>query len=245
MKRGFFFLACAVFLLAGSGPAGGQEEGAFFAEKRRAMVDVQLRSRDIKDARVLEVMGQVPRHLFVGLPYRRQAYEDYPLPLDEGQTISQPYVVALMTQSLNLHPTDKVLEVGTGSGYQAAVLSGLAGRVYSIEISAALAQKARETLKALGFANVEIKSDDGYFGWIEQAPFDAIIVTCAAREIPPPLIRQLKEGGRLVIPLEETDEFQSLKLVTKIKGKPDIRQIAQVRFVPMLGRDKKKDPRFP
>jgi protein-L-isoaspartate(D-aspartate) O-methyltransferase len=245
MKRGFLFLAWAALLLAATGPAGGQDDGAFFAEKRRAMVDVQLRSRDIKDARVLEVMGQVPRHLFVGLPYRRQAYEDYPLPIDEGQTISQPYVVALMTQSLKLHPADKVLEVGTGSGYQAAVLSRLAGRVYSIEISVALAQKARETLKALGFANVEIKSDDGYFGWIEQAPFDAIIVTCAAREIPPPLIRQLKEGGRLVIPLEETDEFQSLKLVTKIKGKPDIRQIAQVRFVPMLGQDKKKDPRFP
>jgi protein-L-isoaspartate(D-aspartate) O-methyltransferase len=209
------------------------------------MVDVQLRARDIKDTRVLEVMGQVPRHLFVGLPYRRQAYEDYPLPIDEGQTISQPYVVALMTQSLKLRPTDKVLEVGTGSGYQAAVLSRLAGRINSIEISAALAQKARETLKTLGFANVEIKSDDGYFGWIEQAPFDAIIVTCAARQIPPPLIRQLKEGGRLVIPLEETDEFQSLKLVTKIKGKPDIRQIAQVRFVPMLGRDKKKEPHLP
>jgi protein-L-isoaspartate(D-aspartate) O-methyltransferase len=245
MKRGLLLLACGGLLLAVSGIVGGQDEGAFFAEKRRAMVDVQLRARDIKDARVLEVMGQVPRHLFVGLPYRRQAYEDYPLPIDEGQTISQPYVVALMTQSLKLRPTDKVLEVGTGSGYQAAVLSRLAGRIFSVEISVALAQKARETLKTLDFANVEIKSDDGYFGWIEQAPFDAIIVTCAARQIPPPLIRQLKEGGRLVIPLEETDEFQSLKLVTKIKGKPDIRQIAQVRFVPMLGWDKKKEPHLP
>jgi protein-L-isoaspartate(D-aspartate) O-methyltransferase len=245
MKRGFLLLACAVLIVGASGPVRGQDDAAFFSEKRRAMVDVQLRSRDIKDPRVLDVMGQVPRHLFVGLPYRWQAYEDFPLPIDEGQTISQPYVVALMTQSLKLRPTDKVLEVGTGSGYQAAVLSRLAGRVFSIEISVALAQKARETLKALGFANVEIKSDDGYFGWIEQAPFDAIIITCAAREIPPPLIRQLKEGGRLVIPLEETDEFQSLKLVTKIKGKPDIRQIAQVRFVPMLGRDKKMEPRLP
>ncbi|MGD0782499.1 MAG: protein-L-isoaspartate(D-aspartate) O-methyltransferase, partial [Candidatus Aminicenantales bacterium] len=208
-------------------------------------VEAQLRARDISDIRVLEVMGRVPRHLFVGLPYRCQAYEDFPLPIDEGQTISQPYVVALMTQSLRVRPTDKVLEVGTGSGYQAAVLSRLAGSVFSVEISVALAQKARETLKSLGFANIEIKSDDGYFGWIEEAPFDAIIVTCAAREIPPPLIRQLKDGGRLVIPLEGTDEFQSLKLVTKIKGKPDIRQIAQVRFVPMLGRDQKKGPERP
>ena len=245
MKRGFLLLACIGLLFAAVRPAGGQDDETFFSEKRRAMVETQLRARDIKDTRVLEVLGQIPRHLFVGLPYRRQAYEDYPLPIDEGQTISQPYVVALMTQSLKLRPTDNVLEVGTGSGYQAAVLSRLARRVFSIEISVALAQKARETLKSLGFANVEIKSDDGYFGWIEQAPFDAIIVTCAARQIPPPLIRQLKEGGRLVIPLEETDEFQSLKLVTKIKGKPDIRQIAQVRFVPMLGRDKKKGPERP
>jgi protein-L-isoaspartate(D-aspartate) O-methyltransferase len=245
MKRGLLLLACAGLFLAAIRPAGGQDDEAYFSEKRRIMVETQLRARDIKDSKVLEVMGQVPRHLFVGLPYRRQAYEDFPLPIDEGQTISQPYVVGLMTQSLKLRPTDNVLEVGTGSGYQAAVLSRLAGRVFSIEISVALAQKARETLKSLGFANVEVKSDDGYFGWIEQAPFDAIIVTCAARQIPPPLIRQLKEGGRLVIPLEETDEFQSLKLVTKIKGKPDIRQIAQVRFVPMLGRDKKKGPELP
>jgi protein-L-isoaspartate(D-aspartate) O-methyltransferase len=245
MKQVWLWLAWAGLLPAVFLTAGGQDDGAFFQEKRKAMVENQLRSRDIKDARVLGVMDQVPRHLFVGLPYRRQAYEDYPLPIDEGQTISQPYIVALMTQSLKLRPSDKVLEVGTGSGYQAAVLSRLAGRVYSVEISVALAQKARETLKALAFANVEIKSDDGYFGWIEEAPFDAIIVTCAAREIPPPLIRQLKEGGRLVIPLEETDEFQSLKLVTKVKGKPDIRTIAQVRFVPMLGRDKKKEPGRP
>jgi protein-L-isoaspartate(D-aspartate) O-methyltransferase len=245
MKRGLLLLACAGLLLPAIRTAGGQDDEAFFSEKRRIMVETQLRARDIKDSKVLEVMGQVPRHLFVGLPYRHQAYEDFPLPIDEGQTISQPYVVGLMTQSLKLRPTDKVLEVGTGSGYQAAVLSRLAGRVFSIEISVALAQKARETLKSLGFANIEVKSDDGYFGWIEQSPFDAIIVTCAARQIPPPLIRQLKEGGRLVIPLEETDEFQSLKLVTKIKGKPDIRQIAQVRFVPMLGRDKKKGPELP
>jgi len=245
MKRGLFLFACVCLIVLAVRPAGGQDDEAFFSQKRRTMVETQLRARDIRNARVLEVMGQVPRHLFIGLPYRRQAYDDYPLPIDEGQTISQPYVVALMTQSLELKPTDKVLEVGTGSGYQAAVLSRLASRVFSIEISVALAQKARQTLQTLGFANVEIKSDDGYFGWLEQAPFDAIIVTCAARQIPPPLVRQLKEGGRLVIPLEETDEFQLLKLVTKIKGKPEIRQIAQVRFVPMLGQDKKKAPSGP
>jgi protein-L-isoaspartate(D-aspartate) O-methyltransferase len=240
---GFFFV---IFALAGGLMAlGGQDEETVFAQKRRAMVDSQLRTRDIKDAGVLDIMGRLPRHLFVGPAYRGQAYEDYPLPIDEGQTISQPYIVALMAQSLKLKPTDKVLEVGTGSGYQAAVLSRLAGRVYSIEISVALAKKARETLLGLGYANVEIKSDDGYYGWLEEAPFDAIIVTCAARQIPPPLVRQLKEGGRLVIPVEETDEFQSLKLVTKINGKPDIRQIAQVRFVPMLGQDKKKPPLGP
>ena len=201
--------------------------------------------KDALDARVLEAMARVPRQVFVPEDLRHRAFDNGPLPIGRGQTISQPFIVALMTDLLQVEPDDVVLEVGTGSGYQAAVLSRLAGRVYSVEISVALAQKARETLKALAFSNVDIKSDDGYFGWGEQAPFDAIIVTCAAREIPPPLIRQLKEGGRLVIPLEETDEFQSLKLVTKVQGKPDIRTIAQVRFVPMLGRDKKKEPDRP
>jgi protein-L-isoaspartate(D-aspartate) O-methyltransferase len=223
-------------------PSSFQEDEAVYAEKRRRMVETQLRARDIKDPRVLEVMGRIPRHAFVNPGYRKWAYEDFPLPIDEGQTISQPYIVALMTQALKLRPEDKVLEVGTGSGYQAAVLSRLAGRVYSIEISVALAGKARETLARQGFSNVEVKSDDGYFGWVEQAPFDAVMVTCAARQIPPMLIQQLKEGGRLVIPVEETDEVQSLKLVTKVKGKPVIEQISYVRFVPMLGQDKKKGP---
>ncbi len=191
-------------------------------------------------------MGEVPRHLFVAPEYRRRAYEDYPLPIDEGQTISQPYVVALMTQALGAKPGDKVLEVGTGSGYQAAVLARLVRRVYSIEISVALTRKAGRTLASLGYNNVEVKSDDGYNGWAEQSPFDAVMVTCAARHIPPPLVQQLKEGGRMVIPIEETDEFQSLKRVTKVNGKPVIEELARVRFVPMLGQDKKKDaPREP
>ncbi len=217
----------------------GQDGEAFYAAKRKAMVDLQLKSRDISDPRVLEAMGEVPRHLFIGPEHRSRAYEDYPLPIDEGQTISQPYIVALMTQALGIKAGDKVLEIGTGSGYQAAVLSRLAGRVYSVDISVALTRKAARTLAGLGCANVEVKSDDGYYGWVEQAPFDAIIVTCAARQIPPPLIQQLKEGGRLVIPLEETDEYQALKRVTKVGGKPVIEQLAMVRFVPMLGQDKK------
>jgi protein-L-isoaspartate(D-aspartate) O-methyltransferase len=231
----------AVLCLASPAVRSAQpEDEAFYAEKRKAMVEMQLKARGIKDPRVLEIMGSLPRQLFVGAEYKRRAYEDYPLPIDEGQTISQPYIVALMTQALGVKPGDKVLEVGTGSGYQAAVLSRLAGRVYSIDISVALTRKAGQTLAAIGCSNVEVKSDDGYFGWVEQAPFDAVMVTCAARQIPPPLIQQLKEGGRLVIPLEETDEYQSLKRVTKVNGKPVIEQLAQVRFVPMLGQDKKK-----
>ncbi|MCX6560479.1 MAG: protein-L-isoaspartate(D-aspartate) O-methyltransferase [Candidatus Aminicenantes bacterium] len=234
-------LMLAILCLASPAIRSGQtEDEAFYAAKRKAMVETQLKARDIKDPRILEIMGSLPRQLFVGAEYRRRAYEDYPLPIDEGQTISQPYIVALMTQALGVKPGDKVLEVGTGSGYQAAVLSRLARRVYSIDISVALTRKAGQTLAALGCANVEVKSDDGYFGWVEQAPFDAVMVTCAARQIPPPLIQQLKEGGRLVIPLEETDEYQSLKRVTKTNGKPVIEQLAQVRFVPMLGQDKKK-----
>jgi protein-L-isoaspartate(D-aspartate) O-methyltransferase len=244
MKRGriaaaLLFVTTVGFILAA---VAGQDDEAFFAQQRKIMVEAQMRARDITDPRVLDVVGRIPRHLFIGPAFRRRAYEDTPLPIDEGQTISQPYIVALMTQTLKLQPTDKVLEVGTGSGYQAAVLSRLAGRVFSIEISVALTQKAREILKALNFTNVECKSDDGYFGWIEQAPFDAIMVTCAARQIPPPLVQQLREGGRMVIPVEETDEYQSLKLVTKVRGKPEIRQVALVRFVPMLGQDKKKTP---
>ncbi len=229
----FFCLAA----LAALSP--GQEDEAFFAAKRKAMVDLQLRARDIRDPRVLEVMATVPRHLFVAPEHRRQAYEDYPLPIDEGQTISQPYIVALMTQALGIKAGDKILEIGTGSGYSAAVLSRLAGRVYSVDISVALTRKAGRRLADLGYANIEVKSDDGYFGWLDKAPFDAVMVTCAARQIPPPLIQQLKEGGRLVIPVEETDEYQSLKRVTKVGGKPIIEQLTLVRFVPMLGKDKK------
>jgi protein-L-isoaspartate(D-aspartate) O-methyltransferase len=222
-----FFCGIPLLLL------GGQEDR--HTNKRKKMVQTQLAGRDITDAKVLEVMGNVPRHLFVSPRYRSQAYADHPLPIDEGQTISQPYIVALMTQHLKLKPGDKVLEVGTGSGYQAAVLAHLTDEVYSIEIRENLADKAAQTLKSLHYEEVNVKWADGYFGWKEHAPFDAIMVTCAANHVPPPLLEQLKEGGRLIIPLGSTLYFQTLTLITKTKKKPEVRHILGVRFVPMIG----------
>ena len=188
---------------------------------------------------VLEVMGAVPRHLFVDASYRDRAYEDHPLPIGEGQTISQPYVVALMTEALRLRPTDRVLEIGTGSGYQAAVLARIVKEVYTIEIRKPLAVKAEKTLADLGFRNVRVKFADGYFGWEEYAPFDAIIITAAANHIPPPLIKQLKEGGRLIVPLGSTVYFQTLTLATKRKGELEVEQLSPVAFVPMVGEMRK------
>jgi protein-L-isoaspartate(D-aspartate) O-methyltransferase len=221
--------------------ASSQKDEDAFARRRRAMVVEQLEARDIKDKRVLEAMGRVPRHLFVPLSLRDQAYADHPLPIGEDQTISQPYIVALMSQCLELRGAEKVLEVGTGSGYQAAVLSLLASRVFSVEINASLAESARSLLRDLGCANVDVRTGDGFFGWPEEAPFDGIIVTCAARRVPGPLFDQLKEGGRLVIPVGETGEGQRLLRVRKLKGKAYEEEISLVMFVPMLGQDKKKD----
>jgi protein-L-isoaspartate(D-aspartate) O-methyltransferase len=216
----------------------GQED--VYTRERKAMVRNQLAARDITDRKVLEAMEEVPRHLFVSSELHHQAYEDHPLPIGEGQTISQPYIVALMTQHLDLKPGEKVLEIGTGSGYQAAVLSRLTDSVYSIEIRENLAKKAAETLRKLNYTQVQVKWDDGYFGWKEYAPFDAIIVTCAANHIPPPLLNQLKEGGRLIIPLGSTLYFQTLTLVTKVKDKPQVRYISDVVFVPMVGEIEKE-----
>ena len=218
-------------------------ENDIYTRLRLKMVKNQLEARDITDKKVLEAMATVPRHLFVNPPYRHRAYEDYPLPIDEGQTISQPYIVALMTQHLNLKRGEKVLEIGTGSGYQAAVLAHLTDKVYSIEIREKLAKKASETLKKLNYNHVQVKCGDGYFGWKEYAPFDAIIVTCAANHVPPPLLNQLKEGGRLIIPLGSTLYFQTLTLITKIKGKPQVKHILGVRFVPMIGEAQKRNNR--
>jgi protein-L-isoaspartate(D-aspartate) O-methyltransferase len=199
------------------------------------MVMNQLKTRDISDKKVLEAMGKIPRHLFVHPNYRNQAYADSPLPIDEGQTISQPYIVALMTQHLKLKKGEKVLELGTGSGYQAAVLAHLTEKVYSVEIRKHLSEKSSKTLKELDYNNVHVKWEDGYFGWKEHAPFDAIIVTCAANHVPPPLLDQLKEGGRLIIPLGNPLYFQTLTLITKKGGKLKTRHISGVRFVPMVG----------
>ncbi|MGD2246255.1 MAG: protein-L-isoaspartate(D-aspartate) O-methyltransferase [Candidatus Aminicenantes bacterium] len=224
-------------------PSNYNLETDFYARMRKRMVDRQLKARDITDPRVLDVMGRVPRHLFVLSRNRKQAYNDSPLPIDEGQTISQPYIVALMTQHLSVKDGDKVLEIGTGSGYQAAVLAHLTDQVYSIEIREKLAKKASRTLEDLDYTNVRVKWGDGYFGWKEQAPFDAIIVTCAANHIPPPLLEQLDEGGRLIIPLGSTLYFQTLTLVTKRDGKPNVEHILGVRFVPMVGEMEKRKKR--
>lgn len=226
-------ILASFFLLLG-------QEADVYKRRRSEMVAEQLASRDIADRRVLEVMGKISRHLFVGPSYRDQAYEDYPLPIDEGQTISQPYIVALMTQCLELKPGEKVLEIGTGSGYQAAVLAEITDQVYTIEIRENLAKKAASTLQEQGYKNVRVKWGDGYFGWKDSAPFDAVIVTCAANHIPPPLLDQLKEGGRLVIPLGSTLYFQTLTVITKVEGKPRVRQISGVRFVPMIGEAEKR-----
>lgn len=233
-KANFLILWIAIFLLF----PGFQEEK--WAKLRRQMVEEQLASRDITNRRVLEVMLTVPRHLFVLPQYINMAYEDTPLPIDEGQTISQPYIVALMTQCLDLKGDEKVLEIGTGSGYQAAVLAHLCQEVYTIEIRENLAKKAADLLSRLGYQNIHVKCADGYFGWPEKAPFDAIMVTCAANHLPPPLLEQLKEGGRLVIPLGSTLYFQTLTLVIKEGKKPKVEYISGVRFVPMIGEAEKR-----
>jgi protein-L-isoaspartate(D-aspartate) O-methyltransferase len=216
------------------------QEDEIYAQRRKNMVRRQLAARDITDKKVLEVMGQVPRHLFVSSRYQRKAYEDYPLPIDEGQTISQPYIVALMTQHLKLKEGEKVLEIGTGSGYQAAVLVHLTDKVYSVEIREGLAKKAAQTLKKLKYSQVQVKWGDGYFGWEEHAPFEAIIVTCAANHIPPPLIDQLKDGGRLIIPVGSTLYYQTLTVLTKVGEELKVEHILGVRFVPMVGETQKR-----
>lgn len=229
-----------IFLLALSLlPCPAPADDDAMTRARELMVERDLKGRDISDPVVLDVMGRVPRHLFVDPPLKDEAYSDYPLPIGEGQTISQPYVVALMTQLLELKPGEKVLEIGTGSGYQAAVLAGITERVYTVEIRKALYEKAEKRLRELGYGNVRVRHGDGYFGWEEFAPFDCIIVTAAANHIPPPLLAQLGEGGRLVIPLGSTRYYQTLTRITKVRGEPDVEQFIGVRFVPMVGEAQK------
>jgi len=199
-----------------------------------AMVQQQIRARGVADKRVLSAMARVPRHEFVPAEQRPYAYEDRPLPIGEGQTISQPYIVALMTELLELEAGDRVLEIGTGSGYQAAILAELTAHVYTIEILPKLAQRAEQTLRRLGYGQVKVKAGDGYLGWPERAPFDAIIVTCAPERVPEPLREQLKEGGRMVIPVGPQWTGQTLYLLRKQGGDLEQKAVIPVRFVPMV-----------
>ncbi len=211
------------------------------AIQRQKMVHEQIISRGVKDRKVLDAMLKIPRHRFVDESLRSKAYNDHPLPIGEGQTISQPYVVALMTEALKLKPDDRVLEIGTGSGYQAAVLAEIAKEIYTIEIRKGLADKAERLLNEMGYKNIKVKYADGYFGWTEYAPFDAIIVTASANHIPPPLIKQLKEGGRLIIPLGSTLYYQTLTLATKKGGGLEVEQMGGVAFVPMIGKAQREE----
>ena len=209
--------------------------------ERKRMVETQIaRPRDgravVRSETVLEAVRRVPRHVFVPVGNRGKAYADSPLPIGHGQTISQPYIVAWMTELLALKPDSKVLEIGTGSGYQAAVLAHMTPYVYTIEIIEPLAQRARKTFEEQGYKEIECRRADGYFGWKEKGPFDAIIVTCAAGHLPPPLWQQLKPGGRIVIPIGGPYELQRLTVVTKTEdGKRRSKAVAAVRFVPLTG----------
>jgi protein-L-isoaspartate(D-aspartate) O-methyltransferase len=203
-----------------------------FESIRLRMVKTQIVARGVSNAAVIEAMKKVPRHLFIPKEYEDEAYNDYPLPIGHGQTISQPYIVAYMTEVLKPGSKMKALEIGTGSGYQAAVLAEIVNKVYTIEIVPELAKEADERLKKLGYKNIICKYGDGYQGWPEFAPFDLIIVTAAAEKIPQPLIDQLAENGRLVIPVGAPSGVQELQLVTKKKGKIETKNLTFVRFVP-------------
>ena len=215
-------------------PGSDRPPGGDYAREREVMVEEQIAAREVRDARTLAAMRKVPRHLFVPAASVREAYEDHPLPIGHGQTISQPYIVGFMTEALGLKGGDTVLEVGTGSGYQAAVLGEIAARVYTIEIVAPLAEEAAERLHRLGYANVHVRAGDGYLGWPEAAPFDAIMVTAAAPRIPEPLKAQLRDGGRLILPVG--DEYQELIVVTRRGTSFEERRVLPVRFVPMTGK---------
>jgi len=226
-------LTAAVITPACPSPA---QETKNFVAARQQMIERDLKGRDITNAAVLQAMADVPRHRFVPNALQESAYADYPLPIGHGQTIAQPYVVALMTQVLELRPEDRVLEIGTGCGYQAAVLARLAKQVYTIEIVEPLAEGARKLLAELGFSNIFVKAGDGFDGWPEHAPFDKIILTCAVKGLPPALIEQLKEGGRIIAPIGGIGNVQHLVLASREGGTLTHRKVLPVRFVPMTGK---------
>jgi protein-L-isoaspartate(D-aspartate) O-methyltransferase len=239
----FLFQAALVAMHPACGHAADSDATNSYADARKRMVEQQLAGpgRDITNRRVLAVMGKVPRHEFVPADARHLAYADHPLPIGYGQTISQPFIVAFMTEKLDPKPTDRVLEIGTGSGYQAAVLSELVASVYTIEIVGPLARRAEADMKRLGYTNVAVRAGDGYKGWPEATPFDAVIVTCAPDHVPQPLVDQLKEGGRMIIPVGPAHD-QSLYLLEKKGSKVEQRAILPVRFVPMTGDKGKGKP---
>jgi len=222
---------CSLFSLCSQ-----EDKKKSYEEKRARMVKYDIEGRGIKDKRVLDAMLKIPRHLFVDEDYRKHAYGDHPLPIDAKQTISQPYIVALMTEAVKLKANDRILEIGTGSGYQAAVLAELAAEIYTIEIKKVLAEKSASLLKKLGYKNITVKHGDGYFGWKAHAPFNVIIITAAANKVPQPLIDQLKQGGCMILPLHSTDYYQTLTIFRKKDNKLVKEEIIPVRFVPMTGK---------
>lgn len=233
----FFIVSCMANKgkVSAMGDRDSVIDEATFARQRKQMVEEQIAYRGIKDKGILAAMGAVPRHLFIPEENRSYSYYDLPVPIGFGQTISQPYIVAFMTELLQLDKDDVVLEVGTGSGYQAAILSGLVKQVYTVEIIEELGREAGKRLKMMGYANVEARVGDGYNGWPEHAPFDAIIVTAAAEHIPQPLIGQLKPGGRMVIPVGGVYAVQDLMLITKDTSSKVVKKsIIPVRFVPLF-----------
>jgi protein-L-isoaspartate(D-aspartate) O-methyltransferase len=236
-----FRYSCAILVLGAcvQGSVGLQRAAADFEGERLRMVNEQLKGRDIRDSRVLEAILKVPRHLFVPESLRPQAYHDSPLPIGYDQTISQPYIVAFMTQALDVQSDHRVLEIGTGSGYQAAVLGLLANKVYTIEIIAPLATRARGTLADLGYHNIAVRTGNGYLGWPEHAPYDRIMVTAAPDEVPPALVQQLKLGGLMAIPVGTAT--QQLRILRRTATAMETLTTLAVRFVPMTG--KPSDPR--
>ncbi|MGE5235360.1 MAG: protein-L-isoaspartate(D-aspartate) O-methyltransferase [Acidobacteriota bacterium] len=233
----------ALLALAGSwswgcGGGGQVSDESRWAALRDEMVRTQIAARGVRDARVLEAMRTVPRHLFVPAEARADAYADHPLPIGEGQTISQPYIVGLMSELLEVKPGDRVLEVGTGSGYQAAVLGTMGCQVYTVEIRDQLAEAARQRLTSLGLRDVHVRVGDGYGGWPEEAPFAGIVVTAAPETVPKPLLDQLAVGGHLVIPVGSF--YQQLKVITRVPSGYSERDVIPVRFVPMTGEVEKQ-----
>jgi protein-L-isoaspartate(D-aspartate) O-methyltransferase len=231
----FFPVFIFIFFFPGISEVKCEDDSSEHQRLRDQMVTRQIKGRGIVDQKVLEAMRKTPRHLFVPESLKKQAYQDHPLAIGEGQTISQPYIVGLMTESLGLSEKHRVLEIGTGSGYQAAVLAEIVDEVYSIEIKEKLYLQSKEALKKAGYDKINTKHGDGYFGWEEAAPFDAVMITASVDHIPPPLLSQLKDGGKLILPLGNPFSFQHLTLVTRQGEDYTVKQIVGVLFVPMTG----------